>query len=755
MHLLEEHFFLQIHNCDGLGHAQARCLDEGIYLLVIADKPLDDSLRSKIDTIEPTDRDDLDLGHLLPELYNEGSLHETRHIIALLNRPTGQFQHINTGLPPLLIKTSTGGFKRIFPLESRNKDASYTIHVHPLNEIGTLLMGSTRLDVSLLEKRYLSFFSSKEILSAIRDFSEHQQLTEDFCFIFLNNEIHRHLKFIRHESIAANLDAIKDYEEKLETILADSFTDNHELNSNTVLIFNELILNAFEHGVLGIDANKKQQLMESGAYENYIEDVQEQVHEKLQVTLSFYDNHLQKITIKDNGSGFDFESLMESEPLVEEGFFQGRGLIMARTLSSALFYRNSGNEVVFFMHDPNLQDFPLQNAELSDEQLLSRTVILFVEDDKFIRTHFAYMLKRSAKTLLVADNGREGLELFKQYRPDIVITDVEMPEMDGLEMATAIKEIDQDTPIIVTTAYNNESFFIRAIDAGVDKFIIKPINVIKLKKVLYQYARMTYLKNEAKQNLQLEQQRKEQMLTDLKAKNSYHQSQQQAAFQKQQMVILDQSRLLETYLKSSVYYRPLEILSGDIYGIMQSGPKQVFAYIIDSMGKGLPASVTAILSAGFLNRAATLGTENHNFRFEQILDDYINYIRSYLLDDECVSIAFVSLDLNTNQLTYASYGMYPLLLIDLASGNLQELPSNNPPFMRYFHQQEIAQGISLPEHFRLLIYSDGLVEREQFDYKGFSQVALESKTTQSVIEMVTLSEKESLDDDLTLIALER
>ena len=123
-----------------------------------------------------------------------------------------------------------------------------------------------------------------------------------------------------------------------------------------------------------------------------------------------------------------------------------------------------------------------------DEAVLKTISALYVEDDDLIRSAFSEFLRRRVGILYTAANGQEGLELFEQLRPDVVITDILMPVMDGLDMAEAIKKIDPFTPVIVTTAFNESDFFIRAIDIGIDKYVIKPVHTALLVDALVKSA---------------------------------------------------------------------------------------------------------------------------------------------------------------------------------------------------------------------------------------------------------------------------
>lgn len=106
--------------------------------------------------------------------------------------------------------------------------------------------------------------------------------------------------------------------------------------------------------------------------------------------------------------------------------------------------------------------------------------VLYVEDDDSTRSAISSQLARRVRALLVAENGKQGLNAFRERYPDIVITDIMMPVMDGLTMARKIKTLNSTTQIIVTTAHNDTGSFLDAIDIGIDQYVLKPIDQKKL-----------------------------------------------------------------------------------------------------------------------------------------------------------------------------------------------------------------------------------------------------------------------------------
>ena len=121
--------------------------------------------------------------------------------------------------------------------------------------------------------------------------------------------------------------------------------------------------------------------------------------------------------------------------------------------------------------------------------ILQSLKILYVEDDELAREEIADFLEFEVGELIVASNGEEGLELFKKHKPDIVITDINMPKMNGLEMAKEIKKISPNTPIIITSAYSDSDYIIKAIELGISKYVLKPIDVDELLAMLIQTAK--------------------------------------------------------------------------------------------------------------------------------------------------------------------------------------------------------------------------------------------------------------------------
>lgn len=136
-------------------------------------------------------------------------------------------------------------------------------------------------------------------------------------------------------------------------------------------------------------------------------------------------------------------------------------------------------------------------------ELLKKISLLYVEDDESIRPTLARVLERKVNKLYVASDGQEGYDMFLDFNPDIILTDIKMPRLTGIEMARKIKEHNKNIPIIVTSAHSEAGFFLEAIELGIDAYLLKPIDRSKLLSTLETNAKITLYEREKEQQQKL------------------------------------------------------------------------------------------------------------------------------------------------------------------------------------------------------------------------------------------------------------
>ena len=129
-----------------------------------------------------------------------------------------------------------------------------------------------------------------------------------------------------------------------------------------------------------------------------------------------------------------------------------------------------------------------------DKNLLKRLTLLYVEDDDVIRNELSQLLSNFFSQVKVAKDGKEGLRTYleNQNHIDIILTDVNMPGLNGIEMIKKIRGVNNKVPVIFATAYSDNEFLAEAIKLKVQEYIVKPIDIRKLLDLLNEIASSLY-----------------------------------------------------------------------------------------------------------------------------------------------------------------------------------------------------------------------------------------------------------------------
>jgi len=135
------------------------------------------------------------------------------------------------------------------------------------------------------------------------------------------------------------------------------------------------------------------------------------------------------------------------------------------------------------------------------KDMLKNFTILYVEEEEQIRKSAVEFLRRVAKEVLEAKDGKEAIGMWKEHKPDIIITDISMPKLNGLDMASYIRAHDQNVQIIVATAHSDTEYLLKAVELQLVKYIIKPITKDKLIDALEKS--MQLIEDKSKFNLSL------------------------------------------------------------------------------------------------------------------------------------------------------------------------------------------------------------------------------------------------------------
>ncbi|MGB5867409.1 MAG: response regulator transcription factor [Arcobacteraceae bacterium] len=117
-------------------------------------------------------------------------------------------------------------------------------------------------------------------------------------------------------------------------------------------------------------------------------------------------------------------------------------------------------------------------------ETFKKYTILYIEDDDGVRNVNMRSLSRMFNKVYEAKDGLEGFKFYKKYRPDIILTDIRMPNMDGMTLSKKIRETDETTKIIISTAFSDKEYLLDAIELRLEKYIVKPLTSANLLPVL-------------------------------------------------------------------------------------------------------------------------------------------------------------------------------------------------------------------------------------------------------------------------------
>jgi DNA-binding response OmpR family regulator len=117
---------------------------------------------------------------------------------------------------------------------------------------------------------------------------------------------------------------------------------------------------------------------------------------------------------------------------------------------------------------------------------MSNLTLLYAEDDPQSRKNYAFVLEEYFSKVYLAEDGREALDLYHEKKPDVLLLDISMPFINGLDVAKFVRATNKDIPIIMLTAHAEQEKLLTAIPLGLSKYLLKPINDKSLTQTMLQ-----------------------------------------------------------------------------------------------------------------------------------------------------------------------------------------------------------------------------------------------------------------------------
>jgi len=371
--------------------------------------------------------------------------------------------------------------------------------------------------------------------------------------------------------------------------------------------------------------------------------------------------------------------------------------------------------------------------------------ILCVEDNKDILEIYKNLFSILFKKVYFATDGLEGIESFKNNDIDIILTDHKMPNCNGLEMSKVIREMDSSVPIIMVTALESVEMLREAIDLHITSFLKKPFTSESLFST-FNFAVKSVIAERS-------------IIEEQKEKLLYSNYQEKLTFDKEQIITKNDTKEDQRLFafRCNVFYRPKDILSGDSYIIKKISSDDYLLFLVDGMGKGISASVTAMLCSAFVNYFIENSLKKkETFCLEKLLQALLAFIQPNLLEDEVISTSFLHYDNKEKKVHYALFSMPPPLYMLQEDPNVYKIKSNNTPLAPYTKAFKI-DTLEISKLSKMLIYSDGLTENRLRESQNLynSVIKDDFKNAQSFQDFQNLStiKVSQQEDDITYVML--
>jgi len=347
----------------------------------------------------------------------------------------------------------------------------------------------------------------------------------------------------------------------------------------------------------------------------------------------------------------------------------------------------------------------------SVSEYLKSLTLLCVEDSKTIQFIYRSIFKNLVKEIICAANGKEGYEIFHNSKIDLVISDYDMPVVNGIEMIEKIREDNKSIPIILVSAAQDIDVIVQALRLNVNNFLKKPIIATEVMQAIENVTKLLIADNYLKEQ-------REKKIKELEKKEEYNLYQEDLAFSKELNILRNDFyyQMIEGQCNTLIdfFYKPLDILSGDSYSARKINEDIVFYFIVDGMGKGLSASLSSMLMTAYINHM--VDKMHSHFDIKNLIDLSLEYMKPILLDDEALSIDFIVINYKNVTMEYAKFAMPPSLL-QSTDNTITKIKSNNPPLSKYTTNFTIS-NIDISKIIKFLFYSDGVVENSvRYDNK--------------------------------------
>ncbi|MCJ0972438.1 SpoIIE family protein phosphatase [Pseudomonas sp. PS1] len=384
--------------------------------------------------------------------------------------------------------------------------------------------------------------------------------------------------------------------------------------------------------------------------------------------------------------------------------------------------------------------------------------LLIIDDDDVVRASLAAYLDDSGFRVLQAPNGPRGMELFDAEHPDLIICDLRMPQMDGLELIRLVTERQADLPVIVVSGAGVMSDAVEALRLGAADYLIKPLEDLAMLEHSVRRAL-------DRSRLRLENRRyREQLETanrDLQASLHLLQEDQDAGRQVQMNMLPDTPCSIDDFQFSHLII-PSLYLSGDFVDYFRVDEHRIGFYLADVSGHGASSAFVTVLLKFMTTRLlyeSRRGGVLREFKPSEVLDHINRGLINCKLGKHVTMLGGV-IDQERNLLHYSIGGHLPMPVL-YTEGQARYLEGRGLPVGLFAEATYDNYEIELPASFSLTLLSDGILDLlpgETLKEKeaGLPElVANAGGTLEGLRRVFGLAGLDDMPDDIALLVLSR
>ncbi len=392
-----------------------------------------------------------------------------------------------------------------------------------------------------------------------------------------------------------------------------------------------------------------------------------------------------------------------------------------------------------------------------DSELQLKT-ILVIDDETLVRESIAIYLEDSGFNVIQAVDGKQGLALFCEFQPNLVLCDLRMPEMDGMAVLAEISRMTPEVPIIIISGAGQIHDVVEALRLGALDYLVKPItDMAVLENAVQNALRRTYLEVENqsyKDELEVANR-------ELRKNLDLLQKDQEAGRQAQvQLLPPIDSHIQDYHFQHSII--PSLNLSGDFVDYFEISSKYIGFYFADVSGHGSAAAFVTMMLKSLINQPLRQFKSGENNRIidPAALMAYLNeeFINANL--GKHITLFYAVIDCDTQSLTFSVAGQYPAPVL-IRGDKIDLLKDDGFPLGLFEWANFSNKTISIKNQFKLLMVSDGWLELIPIENKSNSEEYLLDFVKNNPINLAQLMKPveqfkdKSAPDDITVFIVEK